>query len=1140
MKKAIRLRLFDNNPEVVSWEIKDFNFEPLKKLTAMLLVFLFVFGQAAPALAQQAAAVNTNLAVSAPSPVTGSADNQSAANTQPTAQAIVPTDSLNNKDNSDQSKAASAGTNTAQTTSPADAQQNSSSVDLKNTQVKKPAATMTSSDTTAPAQDAVYNSPKPQLPEVESNTGALTYSYAIAVPPGRNNLQPDLKLNYNSQNRQEGSPFGYGWSISIPYIQRLNKFGVDRLYGTSTPSYFSSFMDGELATTSSANVYTARTDNGNFNSYSFSNNQWLVTDKNGTQYKFGYDSSTQQNDQNNPDNVFKWMLQEVRDTNNNYISYSYYKDSGQIYPESIKYTGNGTADGIFEVDFLRGTRADNATSSASGFAVASNYRVNEIDVKINGDWVTKYALAYTTNGNEIRSLLSSIIQSGQDSQGNITTLPPTSFTYQSPNPGWTESTTWTPVMDFLDTHVYQPTHLADVNGDSLPDFLYGWPGIYAGDVNNSAGWTASSTWNPPINFMDNYGPTGWQIADLNGDGRADFIYSNGSAGKDAFINNGNGWTEDTSWDLPGNPNDCDALNAIQIVDLNGDGLPDVVFSDARTGGGCTYIAAYINNGHGWTQDDAWHPPMILIQDMNPAGPQFIDVNGDGLPDLVYANDTNFSGDYRVYINNGHGWTQDISYHLPMGLTFNGVPYGVQLVDVNGDGLPDFVYANDTYTSSDYRVYINNGHGWTQNNSWNLPRGMTLDNVPYGVQLADVNGDGLPDYLYGDSGIRDAYINHGNTDDLLTTVTYPQGGNTTVTYKPASQYTGGAANVSPYVLQTVQSITTNDGGGNTSSFTYTYQGGTYRYVSQADKEFAGFNLVSSTDSAGNLTNTYYHTANGTDSAHGEYQDNFFKIGKPYRVEQYDNASHLQKKTINKWDSYAFTNPNAGFVKLAQTVESDYSGTAGHKDKAESYTYDNGTGNQIQKIEYGQVNGNDDGSFTDTGTDDFTTNITYASGSSVIAAPADVIVTDHNSNKVKESQYYYDNLGLGSISLGNRTQEMDWKTGTSYAAVSQKTYNSYGLVTQSKDGNGNPTNYSYDSYNLYPAIVTNALSQPSEYTYNYVNGKAQQTTDPNGNIFNNTYDGLGRPLLVYRRYLIASSRLSLNFCDGFTGSSGAVRI
>jgi Resolvase, N terminal domain len=38
-------------------------------------------------------------------------------------------------------------------------------------------------------------------------------------------MQPDVSLIYNSRNTDQDSVVGYGWSLSIPYIERLNKTG---------------------------------------------------------------------------------------------------------------------------------------------------------------------------------------------------------------------------------------------------------------------------------------------------------------------------------------------------------------------------------------------------------------------------------------------------------------------------------------------------------------------------------------------------------------------------------------------------------------------------------------------------------------------------------------------------------------------------------------------------------------------------------------------------------------------------------------------------------------------------------------------------------------------------------------------------
>jgi hypothetical protein len=77
--------------------------------------------------------------------------------------------------------------------------------------------------------------------------GSLIYDYPLTVPPGRNGMQPNLKLSYSSQPAQQNGQLGYGWSVNIPYIERMNKLGTDKLFNQDkTRSYFSSSLSGEL------------------------------------------------------------------------------------------------------------------------------------------------------------------------------------------------------------------------------------------------------------------------------------------------------------------------------------------------------------------------------------------------------------------------------------------------------------------------------------------------------------------------------------------------------------------------------------------------------------------------------------------------------------------------------------------------------------------------------------------------------------------------------------------------------------------------------------------------------------------------------------------------------------------------------
>jgi YD repeat-containing protein len=169
--------------------------------------------------------------------------------------------------------------------------------------------------------------------------------------------------------------------------------------------------------------------------------------------------------------------------------------------------------------------------------------------------------------------------------------------------------------------------------------------------------------------------------------------------------------------------------------------------------------------------------------------------------------------------------------------------------------------------------------------------------------------------------------------------------------------------------------------------------------------------------------------------------------------------------------------------------------------------------LQDISYGQVNSNDDGTFSDTGTDLASTTITYAASSTgYVSLPDDNITQDQGSAKVRESRFYYDGLALGSVNAGNQTKEEDWISSTTYASTTKAYDGTYGLVTQSKDADSNTTAYTLDTNHLYPATSTNALSQATGYTYDYASGKVKQTFDPNSRLFATTYDALRRPLTV----------------------------
>ncbi len=168
--------------------------------------------------------------------------------------------------------------------------------------------------------------PKAQHQKVDTQTGALSYTYPLAVPPGRDGATPAVSLQYSSNSLDNSNVFGYGWSVSIPSISRVNKNGTNNLYATS--SVFTSSLDGELVQVGSTTAYVPRTENGDFRKYTFSNNSWTVAEKDGTVMTFGSSTSARRDDPNDSSHVFAWELEQSRDANDDYIQYQYYKDAG--------------------------------------------------------------------------------------------------------------------------------------------------------------------------------------------------------------------------------------------------------------------------------------------------------------------------------------------------------------------------------------------------------------------------------------------------------------------------------------------------------------------------------------------------------------------------------------------------------------------------------------------------------------------------------------------------------------------------------------------------------------------------------------------------------------------------------------------
>lgn len=767
-----------------------------------------------------------------------------------------------------------------------------------------------------------------QAPRVDT-VGAFTHRVPLDIPPGRNGLTPDLALVYNSQQLDDGI-VGYGWSLSIPYIERVNKTGVDRLY---IDNYFTSSLSGELATTSTANEYRSRFEDGGFITYTFSSNSWVAYDKKGTKYTFGATTTAQLYATTSPSNVYRWVLEEIRDGNNNYITYQYVRDSNtnQIYPYKITYTGYNTTAGIFTIDFTRATRTDPMSSYKSGFRVVTNDRITEIKASVNGSWVRKYTLSYASGQNGYRSLLSSVQETGRDDAATELTLPATTFIYSSTTPGYTSHTnkkTWSGTRA-----------VADSDGNGLPDlnlfYLRGSDSsvLKSLDQNLYPSFTTHTGSAPDYWAQDGYGgPGGYQYlergaryVDLTGDGKADMLrslnVSTGSKTRDYYNNqssvSGFSWVSTaTSTSIPmftyqsGSSNYATGL----FGNVNGDGLVDYVISLPSIGSNQDSDGAYLHQATSspmWTLATSTFTP---VADMPTSGTsqvanELVDINGDGLDDWMSAGASSIT----FCINTGSAWTSGCSSPWNIATSTrdsHGWDRGIRFLDFNADGLPDYVraygvepYGNKYTGTQDIEVgtynyvYLNTGNGFATS-SLQFPQYIVVgEQSPAGWwggrlaynELVDWNGDGILDSA--------DYTSTTTRVDLLTTITYPTGGSTEVGYTFSSQTLLNPDLAFPLLL--VASTTVSDNLGTRQTTLYRYEGGKmYLAGDVKDRRFAGFSTTTKEEALG-FTKTYYHQGDSAATSTGEQTDSFGLLSKPFREDLLSVASSTLKRSFFHW-------------------------------------------------------------------------------------------------------------------------------------------------------------------------------------------------------------------------------------------------
>ncbi len=350
--------------------------------------------------------------------------------------------------------------------------------------------------------------------------------------------------------------------------------------------------------------------------------------------------------------------------------------------------------------------------------------------------------------------------------------------------------------------------------------------------------------------------------------------------------------------------------------------------------------------------------------MTPAGEnqvELVDLNGDGLPDRVQAADRNTS--WKVQFNTGSGFTSLIDFgpilrstdhwaqDFPRYIT-SARETQVDLMDLNGDGPPDRIQASDRNTA--WRVQFNTWAGFTSlqdlgpiersTDHWaqDFPRYVSSAGETQ-VDLVDMDGDGLGDRVQASDSntVWKVQWNEGPFPDLLSQIDNGRGGQTRISYTPSTRFDNTDASGRqrlPFPVHCVTQVTQEDGLGNSVATGYAYKGGMF---DAAAREFRGFREVTVTDAV------------GTKTIHTFGQDDHNK-GRMLTKEVRDAGGNLFAKEMTTWsDTHPWGDTvDVHFVHVAAQENFLYDGDSTFKQTRQTFTYD-GYGNLASTTEEGDV-------------------------------------------------------------------------------------------------------------------------------------------------------------------------------------------
>jgi RHS repeat-associated protein len=729
------------------------------------------------------------------------------------------------------------------------------------------------------------------------NTDEFTGTAQLELPINASKaraLTPALKLRYTSG--ANNGLFGLGWTLDLPAFRCRTDKGIPQYNGQDTVLSPTGQVltparqrnaDGQwvpLRTTKTVDgrsyeitQFRPRRDSSfdkieRWSDLETGETHWQTVDADNTLRLFGDTPETRLSEPDNPDRTFQWSIRETRDAHGNRTIYTYEAEgAGQavnLYPKSIAYGNYRDTAGVERFAFLLHfayappsgappildnsilPRSDPFSSFRSGFEVRTRrlcHAVMMVHQLADHQFkpaqvvsVTEFKYSADDGPTRLETVRRTGWRTQADGSAYAKSLPPIQLGYSDWQPETARfasiKSDGAPVPQPLDG---QATQFIDLYGEGRPGVL--------------AHQTRSLTYWPPAEngTLAAPGPPGLipviqpdaraMLTDVAGNGHLDLmVIAPGQAGYFRNHNDGS-WGAFTAFQSA--PLDLSEPTT-RMVDLNGDGLADLLSSDVAS-----WRVALSDGPVGFQSARSTPAPdgTAVFRSEDPAiFAGFADMFGDGLQHLVRIS----SGTVSVWPSLGYGRfgaRRDL-LHAPL-FADNITAARILLADTTGDGAADLLLIGEDTVTLHRNLY---GAGFAAPVEIAIPSGVDAVDL---VSTADVYGRGASALVVSQTLPGATHLaldfTRGARPYFLTTINNNMGARTQITYRSSTDYylADKAAGLDwasklAFPVQVVAEIETHDDvAQSTLTRVFQYRDG---FFDPVERQFQGFGYVQTQD------------------------------------------------------------------------------------------------------------------------------------------------------------------------------------------------------------------------------------------------------------------------------------------------------